>query len=84
MHHTGFGRGDRGCVGRSDRHKLAQHRKVGAVPVNRLCAWALANATPHLPGTPESRYAAKTYMRPGHAQRLVRLQSGVQSRPRLQ
>ena len=33
-----------GCVGRSDRSKLAQHQKLGAVPVNRLCARALANA----------------------------------------
>ncbi len=49
-----------GCVGRCDRSKLAQHQTLGAVPVNRLCARALANATAHLPGPPESRCAAKT------------------------
>jgi hypothetical protein len=44
----------RGCVGRSDRSRLAQHQKLGAVPVNRLCARALANATVRARSAPGS------------------------------
>ena len=36
-------------LGRSDRSKLAQRQKVGAVPVNRLCARPPANAQAHRP-----------------------------------